>query len=477
MHKILIIDDEVVNCQYLSFILKRKGYKTQISVTGQQALEIFERSKIDIVFCDFKLSDTNGSEVLQRIKKIDPDIPVIIFTGYADVKTAVHVMKLGAFDYLLKPLVPEEVLMVVDKAIDKHYNSSDIGTEKTGSKKKSKSTKTKALKISDDSNYDQKFIVGKSREAREVQKQTKLVAKTNYSVIVYGESGTGKESIALGIHQFSKRNKQPFIAVDCGALVKELSGSELFGHEKGAFTGAHVAKPGQFELANGGTIFLDEIGNLSYDIQTSLLRVIQEKKIRRLGSQKETTVDVRIIVASNKNLEDLVNAGKFREDLYHRLNVFSIYVHPLRERKEDLPLFAAHFLKLVNQELDKHITEIDKDALDILLQHRWPGNLRELNNVIRRAALLTEEERITRESLPPELINHSKTKLGLKGNSRETKTFTLDEQEDLKSTADRIEEFKIRQTLRMTNNNKSKAARILGIDRKTLYNKLHEYDI
>lgn len=470
MNNILIIEDDISNRKYLSFLLEKYGYNTRLANSGTKGLKIFENEKIDLVFCDFQLGDMTGTKVLQRIKEINSDTPIIIYTGYADVRTAVDVMKLGAFDYLLKPLVLEEVLMVVNKAIDGDGS-------KPAAHKRSKTDHIESVLISDNLADAPKFIVGKSNKSKNVQKQVELVAKTNYSVIVYGESGTGKESIAQSIHQLSKRKEKSFIAVDCGALQKELSGSELFGHVKGAFTGAYSDKPGQFELANGGTIFLDEIGNLSYDIQTSLLRSIQERKIRRLGSQKETPIDVRIIVASNKNLKNLVEDGKFREDLYHRLNVFSIHLHPLRERQEDLSVFAAHFLKLVNHELDKHIEGISNEAFKILLNHKWPGNLRELNNVIRRAALLTENKIILSDSLPPELVMHSKTDHESKIKSGNSQVITLDEEEGLKSTSDRIQEFKIRQTLKLTNNNKSKAARILGIDRKTLYNKLKEYGI
>lgn len=477
MNQVLIIEDDISSRKHLSFILEKYGHRTRLASSGKKGLQIFEKEKIDLVFCDFQLGDMSGSKVLQKIKKTNPDIPIIIYTGYADVRTAVNVMKLGAFDYLLKPLVLEEVLMVVNKAIEESNNSIIDNENQTAAKNIVKANNIKSVLISDDLLDENKFIVGKSSESKDVQKQVELVANTNYSVVVYGESGTGKESIAQSIHQLSKRNEEPFIAVDCGALQKELSGSELFGHVRGAFTGAYADKPGQFELANGGTIFLDEIGNLSYDIQTSLLRAIQERKIRRLGSQKETPIDVRIIVASNKNLKILVEDGKFREDLYHRLNVFSIHLHPLRERQEDLSLFAAHFLNLVNHELHKHIEGISKEAFQILLDHKWPGNLRELNNVIRRAALLTEENMILPDSLPPELLMNSKSKHKLKIKSGDSQFVTLDEQEDLKSTSDRIQEFKIRQTLKMTNNNKSKAARILGIDRKTLYNKLKEYGI
>lgn len=473
MKNVLIIEDEITNRKHLSFILKKYGYNVSVAENGTKGLQIFNEKEIDLVFCDFQLPDMNGSRVLQSIKKINPDTPIIIYTGYANVKTAVHMMKLGAFDYLLKPLVLDEVLMVLNKAVDKLDRTPKAKDDNSRNTRGNKPGGPKGLTISDESIDEKQFIFGESSSSKYVQKQVELVAKTNYSVIVYGESGTGKESIANSIHQFSKRKDNPFIAVDCGALQKELSGSELFGHEKGAFTGAYTSKPGQFELANGGTIFLDEIGNLSYDIQTSILRAIQERKIRRLGSQKETPIDVRIIVASNQNLKSLVDEGKFREDLYHRLNVFSINLQPLRERKEDLSLFATYFLKLVNKELDKQIEGISLDAFNILLNHKWPGNLRELNNVIRRAALLTEENMIQPDSLPPELISHS-----IKEQKTENPEFvSIIDQQDLKSTSDKMQEFKIKQTLKMTNNNKSKAARLLGIDRKTLYNKLKEYGI
>lgn len=473
MKKILLIEDDVLQAQQLSLLFKKKGFEVQSYTNGKTALRAFGKGSFDLVFSDYSLPDMTGVEIIRNIKKQSSDIPVIIYTGYTDVKTAVHVMKVGAFDYLIKPLAFEEVILVVNRAIE--INNRSLSNDSGGGpSEKDKSVHKPPNSLSESK---QNFITGKSNKSLNVQKQVELVAKTNYSVIVYGESGTGKESIAYGIHKLSKRKEKPFIAVDCGALTNELSGSELFGHEKGAFTGAYTTKPGQFEMAAGGTIFLDEIGNLSYDIQTSLLRAVQERKIRRLGSQKETFIDVRIILASNRNLEDLVEEGKFREDLYHRLNEFSIYLPPLRDRNEDLLLFADHFLKLVNQELKKNITGISNEAVDILLHHKWPGNLRELNNVIRRAALITEEETITPESLPRELMDQKGRGYNSKERPDKANIFRLDTEEDLKSAAHRVEEAKIRQTLRMTNNNKSKAAKILGIDRKTLYNKLHEYGI
>ena len=297
-------------------------------------LDHLKTNECDLVFCDFRLPKMDGKEVLEKIKQIDPTIQVVIITGYSDVKTAVDVIKLGAFDYVTKPLFPDEILITMEKALKNKANLGNLQEEVSSPKEKAVSGGSQ--KNDSSSNSSKQIIIGKSPEAKNIQKQIELVAPTNYSVIIYGESGTGKESIAYSIHSQSTRKDKPFVAVDCGSLYKELAGSELFGHEKGAFTGAMQSKVGQFELANGGTIFLDEIANLSYDIQVSLLRVIQERKIRRLGSQKETPIDVRIIVASNEKINGATSKGTFREDLYHRFNEFSIDLPALRDRKNDI---------------------------------------------------------------------------------------------------------------------------------------------
>ncbi len=468
MAKILIIDDDTDICQLLDRFLKRKGHDTSYVTSGKKALTYLKENEVDIVFCDFRLPDTDGKELLISIKELNPKTQVIIITGYSDVKVAVEVIKNGAFDYITKPLLPEEILMLVDKALAQ--KNSKTQQDDLNEDNKVEAIPHKKLVVGDPKN----LVIGRSKEADKLHNQIKLVAPTNYSVIIYGESGTGKESVAYSIHTQSSRKDKPFIAVDCGSLTKELAGSELFGHEKGSFTGAMQTKIGQFELANGGTIFLDEIGNLTYDIQVSLLRVIQERKIRRIGSQKETNIDVRIIVASNEKLSEVTSKGKFREDLYHRFNEFSIDLPALRERNEDIMLFAEFFLKNANAELNKKIEGFVPEVEKIFLDYNWPGNLREMNNIIKRAALLTSKDVITLETLPQEIIFQSK--FNLIEDSKDNIIHSKD-MPDLKSAALHAEYEKILEVLRKVNFNKSKAALILNIDRKTLYNKMKTFNL
>ncbi|MBZ0099032.1 MAG: sigma-54 dependent transcriptional regulator, partial [Taibaiella sp.] len=343
---------------------------------GKDAIEWMRKKTPDLVLCDFKLDDITGKEMLPNIKQLHPGAPVIIITGYSDIKDAVEVMKLGAYDYVTKPLYPDEILLTIKKALsEKKDTAAAPQNEQAVSNGQSRRTVQES--------YNGHYLSTNSPEYINIVKQIEMVAPTNYSVIIYGESGSGKEAVAQQIHMKSKRKDKPFIAIDCGALSKELAGSELFGHEKGAFTGALASKTGSFELANGGTIFLDEIGNLTYDIQVSLLRVVQERKIKKLGGTKDIPLDVRIIVASNENLWNAMFKGKFREDLYHRFNEFSITLPPLRERKSDIMIFAKHFLKLTNAELGKNIQGFSDEVESIFLQYPWYGNLRELKNVIK----------------------------------------------------------------------------------------------
>ena len=471
MAKILIIDDDTDICQLLDRFLKRKGHDSCYVTSGKKALAYLKENDVDIVFCDFRLPDTDGKEILISIKELNQKTQVIIITGYSDVKTAVDVIKNGAFDYITKPLLPEEILMLVDKVLNqKKQTQENIGDVSDSENGKVEAIPHKTFLSSNTKNH----VIGRSKEADKLHTQIKLVAPTNYSVIIYGESGTGKESVAYSIHSQSTRKDKPFIAVDCGSLTKELAGSELFGHEKGSFTGAMQTKIGQFELANGGTIFLDEIGNLTYDIQVSLLRVIQERKIRRIGSQKETNIDVRIIVASNEKLSEVTAKGKFREDLYHRFNEFSIDLPSLRERTDDIMQFAEFFLKNANSELNKDIKGFVPEVEKIFLDYNWPGNLREMNNIIKRAALLTSKEMITTETLPQEIIFQSKFNL-----VEENKEHSISAKDmpDLKSAALHAEYEKILEILRKVNFNKSKAALMLNIDRKTLYNKMKTFNL
>ncbi len=334
MKRILIIDDDMDMCNLLGRFLQKKGFETDASHSGNKGIAKFKESKFDVVLCDFRLGDKEGREVLKEIKQLDPYAIVIIITGYSDIKTAVDVIKSGAFDYITKPLIPEEVLNVIGRALQQSPEGADTPRPAAANPGIRKNGKPSS---------EDDFLVGQAPATRELYRQVQLVAPTNYSIILYGESGTGKEVIARTIHQNSARKDKPFVAMDCGTLSKELAGSELFGHVKGAFTGALADKEGHFELANGGTLFLDEVGNLSAEIQASLLRVIQERKFKRVGGVREMDTDVRIIVASNENLQDAYRRGRFREDLFHRFNEFSIVLPPVRHRKEDIPAVRRIF--------------------------------------------------------------------------------------------------------------------------------------
>uniref|UniRef100_UPI003593F6D1 sigma-54-dependent transcriptional regulator n=1 Tax=Persicitalea sp. TaxID=3100273 RepID=UPI003593F6D1 len=392
------------------------------------------------------------------------------------IKTAISVMKQGAYDYITKPLFPDEILVTVKKALSDSENDEESGT---GTSSGNKSTgRRKGSKFSSD------YIIGTSEVSDELYRQIDLVAPTNFSVILYGESGAGKEAIAHEIHNRSQRHKKPFVAMDCGAISKELAGSELFGHEKGSFTGALQTKIGHFELANGGTLFLDEVSNLTYEIQMALLRVTQERKVRRIGSNKEISLDVRIIVASNERLLELAKEGKFREDLYYRFNEFSMEVPALRDRKDDLLLFADAFLASTNEELGKKIKGFSKEVVEDFMNYEWPGNLRELKNVIKRATLLSAGEYIEEKSLPFEIANFQKLRemdedFGIRPEASEnsSQAMDLDPNPSLKTVANEAEYDMILQVLRQVNFNKSKAARLLNIDRKTLYNKMKQFDM
>lgn len=480
-NKILVIDDDNDMCLLLSRFLTRQGFEVATVSTGAAALEWMKKSEPLLVLCDFRIGDMTGADMLQKIKERHPAAPVIIITGYSDVKDAVEVMKMGAYDYVTKPLFPDEILVTIRKALSEPSTVSVKVATPDVAPEPASTTNGKAKKGGAPAawNNDQ-YILGDSEEFATIVKQINLVAPTNYSVIIYGESGSGKEVIAQQIHKNSKRASKPFIAIDCGALSKELAGSELFGHEKGAFTGALNQKIGSMELANGGTIFLDEIANLTYEIQVSLLRVVQERKIRRVGGNKDIDLDVRIIVASNERLWDSARKGKFREDLFHRFNEFSMEVPPLRERKGDLMLFANHFLKVTNLELEKNVKGFSKDVEQILLAYPWYGNLRELKNVVKRATLLTDGEYIESKSLPFEIAHFNRLQFERPGADMDDE----DEDEDiddgsyenkLKSANLDAEYEVILSALKKANYNKSKAAKLLNIDRKTLYNKMKQF--
>ncbi len=469
-NSILIIDDDMDLCTLLSRFLSKNGYETEMAYTGKKGISLFSEKKFDVVICDYRLGDMEGIEVLSALKKLNPHVIVLVITGYSDIKTAVEVIKLGALDYITKPLIPDEVLSVLKKALKSPEDSNDPESSKIASS--TGNAQSPDSRTDDDGEY----FVGHSPAAEALYAQVDIVAATNYSIILYGESGTGKEVIAKTIHDMSERRGNPFVAMDCGTLSKELSGSELFGHVKGAFTGALQDKEGHFELANGGTLFLDEVSNLSPEVQATLLRVIQERKFKRVGGNKEIQVDVRIIVASNENLQEAYRRGKFREDLYHRFNEFSINLPPLRNRKEDIRLFADFFLKKTKAELNKEIQGFEDDVLQTFLEYSWPGNLREFRNVVRRSVLLTDPgKKITSATLPWEITNNSPFSEGGKPPAATNGIHKEKEEISLKDAAIKAEFETIMTALQQVNFNKKKAAELLKIDRKTLYNKIKNY--
>ncbi len=480
MSRILIIDDDVDMCQLLCNFLKRKGYDAQAASSGKKGLEELKTNHYDILLCDYRLGDMDGKQVLEQVKSISPSLPVIMVTGYSDIKMAVEIMRLGAFDYITKPLMPEELLKVIQKALEEEPKKAVPVVE-------TKSTKTDTAKPKKGLDVDDNIMLGKDKKMTQVFKDIEMVAPTDYSVIIYGESGTGKEVIAKIIHQNSKRKNKPFLAVDCGTLSRELAASELFGHIKGSFTGAIADKVGFFEAANGGTIFLDEIANLPLDVQMVLLRVIQERKFKKVGDSKDIHTDVRIIVASNENLQEAYKAGKFREDLYHRFNEFSISIPPLRMRKDDIPAFAHFFLDKVSAELGKTFEGFEDEVLQLFQNYGWPGNLREFRNVIRRASLLTSGGKINSNALAWEILGSLPAmpeKSSRPASSATASTEAETEMEiaeaepyDLKNAASDAEYKTILNALKQVKFNKVKAAKLLNIDRKTLYNKLKNYDL
>ncbi|MBC7849823.1 MAG: sigma-54-dependent Fis family transcriptional regulator [Chitinophagaceae bacterium] len=477
MKKILVIDDDRDMCLLLNKFLTSKGYTVNESYSGKKALEYLETNKPDLVLCDFRLEDMEGNILLKRIKELHSELPVIIITGYSDIKIAVEVMKSGARDYIAKPLIPDEILIVIERNLSE---APQTDAESIISRK------NKAVVNQENSEY----IFGETPSFTRLLHQVNLVAPTDYSVIIYGESGSGKEVIAHEIHRRSKRANMPFVAIDCGALSKELAASELFGHEKGSFTGAVMQKTGSFEIASGGTIFLDEIANLSYEIQISLLRVIQERKMRRVGGIKDIELDVRILIASNESLWNKTRTGKFREDLYHRFNEFAIDVPPLRERKEDILTFANHFLKQTNKQLGKKVKGFSQETEEVFLRYVWYGNLRELKNVIKRATLLCEGDWLEARYLPFEISNFAKLQFEPEATSVASpipvvssprhvevphRTTSVFAENSLKAASIDVEYEVIVDALKKCGFNKSKAARMLNIDRKTLYNKMNQY--
>jgi len=380
MARILILEDDTTFAQLLEGFLTKNNHEVTLVTHIKQSFKLIENQEFDLLLIDYRLPDGIGFEVLTHVRDLGLSIPIIIMTSFNDVRTAVKSIQLGAFDYITKPVNPDELLMVIKNSLTKK-DSKDIIVEKV----------------------DSDLIRGKSAIADRLYEHIALVAPTDMSVIIQGESGTGKEFAARTLHQQSKRAGKPFVAIDCGALSKDLAASELFGHVKGAFTGALSDKKGQFEAANGGTIFLDEVGNLSYEVQIKLLRALQERVIQPLGSTKQVAVDVRIITATNDDLNNSIQQGEFREDLYHRLNEFKIQLPALRDRGSDLELFINHFIQLSNRDLDRNVKSISADAKSLLLNYDWPGNLRELSNVIKRMVLLSPGDIAQVNALPDEM--------------------------------------------------------------------------
>ena len=460
MSKLLIIDDDKDICLVLSKFLTKNDYDVDVAHRGDEGLKLLRTHDYTLILCDYRLPDFTGVEMLRKIKLLQPTTAVIIITGYSDVRTAVETFRYGANDYVTKPLYPDELLITIKETIAKNEKKNAPESEETTPEVRKNKVNSTPLN----------FIVGKSVQSQTVQRYIELIAPSDMSVIINGETGTGKEFVAQSIHRHSKRANYPFVAIDCGALPKELAGSELFGHIKGAFTGAVSDKQGSFEVANGGTIFLDEIGNLSYENQIKLLRVIQERRIKRIGATKDIPIDVRIIAATNEDLTKSVKEGRFREDLYHRLNEFKIQLSPLRERKDDILIFANFFLEKANQSLHKNVKSFSPEVLTQITNYFWYGNLRELNNVVRRAVLLTVGDEVKSDSLPQEIIQ-AHSSLVMPGDMADDSIGLL------KSIAGSAERQAIIDVLEKVNYNKSKAAELLKIDRKTLYNKLKLYNI
>ena len=449
MPKILLIEDDISFCKLLERFLLKKAYEVTIAFSAEEARLAIKKESFDLILTDLRLPDSDGIGLMKEFKNSNPEIPVILMTGYSDVNTAVKAIKNGAADYISKPFNPDEVLLVITNALQ----SDTPTTEETPAKEKKAPKKETA-------SAENEFVRGISVASKKLLDHIQLVSPTDMSVLIIGESGTGKEIIAKSIHQQSNRKNNNFIAVDCGAIPKELAASEFFGHLKGSFTGAISDKMGYFEAANGGTLFLDEIGNLSYENQIQLLRALQERKIKPVGSNKEINVDIRIITATNEDLREAVKNGDFREDLYHRINEFSIQSPSLTERGEDLMVFADYFLEKANQQLNKDIIGFSPEVVTIFQNYNWPGNLRELQNCIKRATLLSRGDFIESDVLPAEFFQIQKQ-------SSATGNFSLSANE----------KEAIIHALSKAKNNKSEAAKLLKITRKTLYNKLKQYDI
>lgn len=465
MDSLLIVEDDIAYSTMMQTWLKKKGFDVDKVSSVKAAVKIINSDKqYHLVLSDLRLPDHDGLFLLDWMRKSGINIPFIVMTSYAEVQNAVLAMKSGANDYIAKPVQPDILLQKIHDAINA-ANRTDA-SETAPAPKEERTGKVFPANNSNDTNAREnesstpsRYIEGTSEVSKQLYDYVRLVAPTPMSVLILGASGTGKEYVAHRIHELSQRKDKPFFALDCGAIQKEVAASEFFGHAKGAFTGAVTDKKGAFEVANGGTLFLDEVGNLSYDVQVQLLRAIQERKIRPLGSTKEIDVDIRLVCATNENLEKAVAEGTFRGDLYHRINEFTIYMPALKDRGTDIFLFANLFLRLANEELGRNIIGFDAKASEMLMRYEWPGNLRELNNVVKRSVLLCRGDKIGVEQLNMSMTNTS-TK------PKDLSLHNINEEKE-----------RILSALRSCGGNKSKAAILLGVDRKTLYNKLQKYGI
>lgn len=443
---ILIIDDEKNIREGLGAALEMDGYTVFLAADGKQGLEILERGDIDLVITDLKMPEVSGEEILAKVTGETPGIPVIVLTGHGTIDSAVDAMRKGAYDFLTKPVNLDRLSLLVKRALERR----EISLQNSVYRKE----------IEGKTTFEN--MIGKSHEIQKVFDLVKKVAPSKASVLITGESGVGKEMIANALHNLSPRKDKPFIKVHCAALSDSLLESELFGHEKGAFTGAIAMKRGRFELAHEGTIFLDEIGEISQNVQVKLLRVIQERKFERVGGEETLDVDVRIIAATNRNLEEEIKKGNFREDLYYRLNVVNINVPPLRERKDDIPIMVNNFIRKFSKENNKNITTVDTKAKNALYSYDWPGNIRELRNCIEGAVVIAEGSTLRLEDLPPAVRK-----------SQENSSISIPAGTDM----DTAEKIIIRETLLFCHGNKSKTAQVLGIGRKTLHRKLMEMNL
>ena len=437
--------------------LRRKGFEVDKATSVGAAVKLLvEMKSVDLVLSDLRLPDHDGLRLLAWMHEHSINAPFIVMTNYAEVQNAVLAMKSGAADYIAKPVQPDILLQKINDAMMQNTQQSNATIQNSTTQNASTAHNSK-LKTQN-SEAAPRYIEGKSEASRQLYSYVELVAPTPMSVLILGASGTGKEYVAHRIHDLSQRHDRPFFALDCGAIPRDVAASEFFGHKKGAFTGADADKRGAFEIANGGTLFLDEVGNLSYEVQVQLLRALQERRIRPVGGTKEIDIDIRLVCATNENLEEAVSEGRFREDLYHRINEFTIYMPKLSERGSDLFLFADLFIRHANEELNRNVEGFDSGAAEMLASHSWPGNLRELNNVVKRAVLLTRGSQITTAELTLAM-----------GQIRTDNVLQLHDED--------TERQRIITALQQTNGNKAKAARLLGVDRKTIYNKIEKLGI